>query len=263
MSVYVYNDNEDDRDVSEWNHPDVLAEKQNLRYRVLWLKADTHDEILFRYVMSAMQKDVTSFIQNFFNSMGRMKNNSILKKILTVTAGVLIGISMTAGGFAANEYAVGDTGPGGGQVFYDKGSYTNGWRYLEAAAENVEDLAEWSLDNKSIPGAQKTAIGTGKSNTKAIVDSVANVKRCRIPARLCAEYRGGGKNDWFLPSKDELNEMYIRLQIKGVRHFKEGYYWSSSEDSASKAWIQNFTFGVQNISFKTNFFFRVRPIRAF
>ena len=197
-----------------------------------------------------------------------MKNNSALKKILTVSAGILIGILMTAGGVNAKdkEYVVGDVGPCGGWVFYDKGTFSEGWRYLEAAPEDLgghEDLMEWGINHKSIPGANGTAIGTGKSNTKAILSSVSTLKRCIIPATLCAVYNGGGKNDWFLPSKDELNEMYTQLQLKGIRRFKDGYYWSSSEDSGAKTWIQHFNIGNQNISFKTNFFFRVRPIRAF
>jgi len=73
-------------------------------------------------------------------------------------------------------------------------------------------------------------------------------------------YRGGGYDDWYLPSKEELNQLYLNRSAVGG--FASGVYWSSSEINAYGAWIQGFVSGNQNYNFK-NVEWRVRPVRAF
>jgi hypothetical protein len=66
--------------------------------------------------------------------------------------------------------------------------------------------------------------------------------------------------DWFLPSKGELNRMYVnRVAIGG---FSTDYYWSSSEDTNDAAWAQTFGNGNQLNAGKTSTNY-VRPVRAF
>ena len=156
-------------------------------------------------------------------------------------------------------YRIGDKGPAGGWIFYDKGRSSDGWRYLEAAPEDQGDKAEWGCYTTSIPGAKGTAMGTGKSNTQAII------KRCfelNIAAKLCTEYRGGGRSDWFLPSKDEVKEMYTNLQKAGIGGFDNHIFWSSSEYSDNLAWLQGFSDGDQTHSYKDGSH-HVRAVRAF
>jgi hypothetical protein len=71
-------------------------------------------------------------------------------------------------------------------------------------------------------------------------------------------YRGGGLNDWYLPSKDELNELYINRTVASA---SDGY-WSSSEATATGAWDQGFGNGAQGVGGKQQTT-PVRPIRAF
>jgi len=71
-----------------------------------------------------------------------------------------------------------------------------------------------------------------------------------------------GATDMFLPSKDELNEMYVNLYLHGVGDFAAGTYWSSSESSATKAWEQNFSTGTQTETLKSTTC-RVRACRSF
>jgi len=89
------------------------------------------------------------------------------------------------------------------------------------------------------------------------------LKTCTFGAANAASaYNGGGKTDWFVPSKDELNEMYLSSSVLGGFH---GHYWSSSESSenASFAWEQGF-YGDANANNKNSSgFYFVRPIRAF
>jgi TolB-like protein len=64
-------------------------------------------------------------------------------------------------------YVVGKTGPAGGLVFYDKGSFSDGWRYLEAAPASTEKQVAWGASGVTI-GRTGTEIGTGKANTARI-----------------------------------------------------------------------------------------------
>ncbi len=157
------------------------------------------------------------------------------------------------------EYKIGDKGPGGGLVFYDKGNSSNGWRYLEAAPKDQSAKAEWGCYKKSIPGAKGTDIGTGKENTNAIIKDCKGKKSA---AEIAASYKGGGKKDWFLPSKDEITELYGKLRMKGIGGLTDGEYWSSSEFSADGAWLRNFDFGAPSPN-KKNKKVYVRAVRAF
>ncbi|MGD9162211.1 MAG: DUF1566 domain-containing protein [Desulfobacteraceae bacterium] len=100
----------------------------------------------------------------------------------------------------------------------------------------------------------------GRLNTLAVVNS------CEEPdcaARLAVKYSAGEKNDWFLPSRDELNEMFINLHKKGAGNFKSIYYWSSSEYNSVTAWYQSFGTGNQSYNDKDYPFGLVRPVLTF
>ncbi len=164
------------------------------------------------------------------------------------------------------DYVVGDTGPAGGIVFYDKGESSAGWRYLEAAPASTEwTNKRWGGYGTEVgSGAQGTAIGTGAANTQAIVaaygDHEPNAGRDDYAAKLCADLDYGEETDWFLPSKDELNQMY--LQRGAIGGFASAGYWSSSEHSASHAWGQYFDNGNQ-VGNRKYYADRVRAARAF
>jgi hypothetical protein len=75
-------------------------------------------------------------------------------------------------------------GPAGGYVFYDKGSYSSGWRYLEFSPVDVE---EFEKNNASLYKANE----------------------------LCTNFYYGGYNDWRLPNDSELKSMLDMLPKKG------------------------------------------------
>jgi len=62
---------------------------------------------------------------------------------------------------------------------------------------------------------------------------------------VCRQYSQGGYNDWFLPSKSELNLMYWNLKQKELGGFKNEMYWSSSQNDNYSAWAQSFSDGSQ------------------
>ena len=165
---------------------------------------------------------------------------------------------------AVSSYVLGDIGPAGGYIFYDKGSYSGSpsWRYLEAAPSDQSTSQAWSnIINVEIgTSAQGTAIGTGQTNTTAIIGQTGHTASA---AQLCNDLTEGGYNDWFLPSKDELNLMYENLYLFAVGGFAvNGYYWSSSESYVSSAWVQFFYDGGQGNHGKEKSR-RVRAVRAF
>jgi len=158
------------------------------------------------------------------------------------------------GGSDPETYSVGDTGPAGGIVFYDKGSYSDGWRYLEAAPSDQSAGIQWG--GTSV-GGTGTAIGTGAANTQAIV---AALEEGDYAAKLCDDLEYGGYSDWFLPSRYELNAMYT--QSGAIGGFASAYFWSSSEVTASDASFQHFGNGGRYDNNK-NYELRVRAARAF
>ncbi|MDZ7576830.1 MAG: InlB B-repeat-containing protein, partial [Candidatus Nanopelagicales bacterium] len=168
------------------------------------------------------------------------------------------------GGGAAGTCVVGDIGPGGGKVFYVKESNPTGSRYMEAAPQtwsggSYDPATQWGCYGDDIAETSGTAIGTGEANTAAIVAGCATDG---IAAKLAAGYAGGGKNDWFLPSKDELNQLYT--QKAAVGGSLTGFYWSSSQYGAYYAWLQNFSDGKQyDSTYKSVNYHAVRPVRAF
>ncbi len=166
---------------------------------------------------------------------------------------------------APGENPIGAKGPAGGLIcYYDTNGFTvNGitCHYLEAAPSDTGFALGWREYNyPSI--STGTAIGSGAANTAAII---ANQGVGYFAASLCKSYDGGGKSDWFLPSKDELNQIYINLKVRGVNSF-DGDYWSSSQGyDYVYVWIQNLDDGKQSYSNTDpgNDVCYARPVRAF
>ena len=79
-------------------------------------------------------------------------------------------------------------------------------------------------------------------------------------AAVAHEYRGGGYSDWFLPSMNELKQLYLNKGLVGG--FADFIYWSSSEMSSSAAWYYIFVNGLLSDSVKS-YYKRVRPVRVF
>ena len=182
----------------------------------------------------------------------------------TATAG---GGSSSGGQAAAQDtgptYKIGDTGPAGGIIFYDKGNRTGGWRYLEAAPEDIERRLKLSLDEHSVnyDNFREQGIGWGKRNTEAFLKE-PNVN-FGWAAKVVDELEINGFNDWFIPSADELNFIYGNLHLRGLGNFRNEHYWSSSANDT----ISNFRALVFSDGSFQNWYvemeYRIRPIRQF
>lgn len=146
----------------------------------------------------------------------------------------------------------------GGIIFYLDETRNHG---LIAAPEDVGQ-AHWGCSSILINGADGEEIGTGSENTLTIV---RECKEVATAANLCDKLELNGFDDWFLPSKEELNQLYLQRKIVGG--FSEelnSAYWSSTEYEESRgAWRQLFTdLPEQTIYDKYNVY-NVRPIRRF
>jgi len=117
--------------------------------------------------------------------------------------------------------------------------------------------ALWDDDAFVVTGATGSALGTGETNTNTIVavEGAGN-----YAAKLCSDLVLNGFSDWYMPSKDELNKLYLnQIAIGGFGAFN---YWCSTEFDIQAAWLQSFTNGSQNPGSK-NIPAHLRPIRNF
>jgi hypothetical protein len=142
----------------------------------------------------------------------------------------------------------------GGIIFYLN---SNGGG-LVCAESDQSTGARWGCYGTS-PGGTGTGVGTGAANTAVIV---AGCSQSGIAACICNDLVLNGYNDWFLPSKDELNLMYENLKLAGIGDFSARNYWNSSEYCSRNAWWQYFENGNQ-ITYNKNNLSRVRCVRAF
>jgi uncharacterized caspase-like protein len=138
-------------------------------------------------------------------------------------------------------FSVGDTGPAGGTIYYDKSRMSDGWRYLEAASSDQSAGIQWYNGN-NIDIKTGTAVGTGKANTDAIIAAQGDGT---YAATLCKNLTINGFSDWFLPSKDELDLIYKNLKKVGLINSDEDWLWSSSQTNDGIAWVQRFSSGGQ------------------
>ena len=218
-------------------------------------------------------------------------------EIAAGTTTTTVALTCATGGVCA----LGDTGPGGGKVYYvhASGTFACGatrsqtCKYLEVApntwsggAADPEKLWATStysstdiltITNDSVPYNNVLGIGLGYKNSLAIVGQGNDTTTAAGAARA---YGGGSQSDWYLPTTAELNLLcqWARDVTQSVTTactggtlntgtgasggFSPDLYWSSSEFNVNFAWFQYFDFGFQSNSSKF-FAFCVRPVRAF
>ena len=135
-------------------------------------------------------------------------------------------------------YSVGDAGPAGGIVF---SVGDDGLHGLEAAPVDLQGEASWGCYSNHLPGNYAVEINAGAQNTGNIIAACTDAG---YAAKRANNYWLNGYNDWFLPSKDELDLMYKHIALEG--DFSELPYWSSTQSGRFTAWSQYFTDGSQD-----------------
>lgn len=129
--------------------------------------------------------------------------------------------------FTEEDFLVGDRGPGGGFIVYDKGEYTHGWRYLEVASTDLNN-------------------GHGTPWGEAVTAAEA--------------YQSRGMNDWRLPTLDELQIIYQHREL--LENSAPVHYWAVTAPDQYSAFSIDFSTGHRHRQLKYNVF-RARAVRTF
>ena len=180
-------------------------------------------------------------------------------KVLTSDGAGLASWQTAAGG--GTVHTIGES-YGGGKVFWVEAGGQHG--LIAATADQNPSAMRWWAGTYTNTMALADGVGAGKANTALIIANQGLGDGAAYAARKCNEYAGGGYGDWYLPSKYELNLLYLQMGVVGGFL---GYdaYWSSTQYDTNHAWGQDFADG--NPGYQDNFVkngnFGVRAIRAF
>ena len=162
-------------------------------------------------------------------------------------------------------YKVGDIGPAGGFIFYDKGNSIGGWRYLEAAPAETEVTAPTfsPAGYNELVGSRR--LGDGYENTKKFIELFQRLGGgINTAPWLCNELDVNGFSDWYLPSVDEVLLMYNNLYLKGLGELRNSIYWSSYVSGNWDIVTVNFSDGSEmRPPFPEGRRYQVRAVRRF
>lgn len=144
----------------------------------------------------------------------------------------------------------------GGIIFFLDDDNKHG---LIAATTDQHTNIQWCEGSCKVTNATETAARSGKSNTATIV---LIQKSGNYAASICDQLIYNGFDDWYLPSKDELNFLFIQKEAGRIGNFLSEEYWSSTESDADRAWNQHMGNGITHTEIKVNGAC-IRAIRAF
>lgn len=132
---------------------------------------------------------------------------------------------------------------------------------LICTATDLSTTAPWGCSGTLISSANGTAVGTGAANTASIISECATPG---IAARLCDDLILGGFSDWFLPSNQEFNQIYLNLHQNGFGAFgaSDGYHTSTQFDN-SNSYYFNFFYEEVRTYAKTFTGWKTRAVRTF
>jgi hypothetical protein len=246
---------------------DNFAQSTNLPIRFTISKADTITVTAGPATSQVFNKLAATSLPNFgITGLVASDTGTVLRKYT--------GVDWTKTCAQGGGCEVGDTGPGGGTIFYISPTHIDsatgisaGGKYLEVAPLNwsglsVESTTAWAKASTSVAGTL-SAIGSGAENTRLINNALTTNS---VAAKVAADLVLNGKSDWFLPSTLEVKEMYDALYLPGLAgNLSVRNYWSSTQGSstgqADTYWFGNG--GLVSPTDKLGATITLRPIRAY
>lgn len=152
----------------------------------------------------------------------------------------------------------------GGVIFYLDSTLTHGY---VCTIDNQSYGCEWGCQPSVVTGAYGSEVGTGAQNT---LDIRSVCPSNLIAAAICDNLNSGGYDDWFLPSKDELNLMHENIDVINLtseanngERIQNIEYWTSSHQLSNTVWVQYMGQGGRQYGDKEDESNHVRAIRAF
>jgi len=184
-------------------------------------------------------------------------------------------------------YVIGDQGPAGGFIIFDKGQETNGWRYIEVAPNDISGDIQWGCGTSGISNAVNIDIGDGLANSIAILEHHNNLpnyyeepEQCNsenngsVAAKIALEFELNGFDDWHLPSINEgllFNSVLFENDLGNF--IEDDFYWTSTQHpqdvtSSATIWLGDDSqqhWGWVGKQWDTNLVLpiHVRPVRYF
>jgi uncharacterized protein (TIGR02145 family) len=186
----------------------------------------------FTSTITGLTAGVTYYVRAYATNSVGTGYGAVQSFTTTPTAVIPTIGSSLGGGIVAYVYQNGDPG------------YTSTNIPVLIAGNDVLGLTRWHNGANVSTGATSAALGSGFANTNTIIASQgASTGGYTYAAALARNYTGGGFTDWYLPSQNELNQMYLnRVAIGGFTN-AYNYFWASTEVNASNAKLQNFLSG--------------------
>lgn len=145
------------------------------------------------------------------------------------------------------SYQIGSETPSGGIVIYDKGLYSNGWRYIESTKNYINTINnQWGCNNFEIANCLNIEIGKGLINSKSIIDYhysanyYFNPTNCSpssngtVSSQKTCIFEQNGYKDWFLPSSHECSLIYENINLMNTNLVLDNF-WSSTQSNISNA----------------------------
>ena len=200
--------------------------------------------------------------------------------LLVLTAFVCSTITAQEQKPAVENYNIGDSGSGGGIVFYYSQTGFPVYKtdsatpvichYLECSQEELGNIPWCSCKHKKWCNINTLdGIGAGKLNTSLIINYAHEkpINPTTCAAYACSQYstETSKEGEWYLPSRIELNLIYKNLRLSR-KIISDAWCWSSLQGNYYSAWGQRFSDGVQDYgyySYGKDLNYAVRAVRAF
>jgi hypothetical protein len=177
-------------------------------------------------------------------------------------------VTINSSGGTAFTYEIGEYVANQGGVIFHRYLEGGNENYLVVALTNQSTSQVWSNIDNELIGPTAQSLWDGLSNSNAIVNQPGETSSA---AALCLNLTSGGKNDWYLPSIQELNKLwnnYLEVsktlsQTSGATLLNDQNYWSSVEVSDDTAWYFSFSNGLAFDGLSKYNTYYVRAIRKF